>query len=127
MTIVALSGIVLLAGAVGGVVHSIMPDSTLPAQRKGAVEIIRNIVLGAVAAWVSWGVYGPFASAAITGTSSTELTISALAGAFLIGVGGSRWLAKEVENKLQKKIISDQMKVDKAFKNTIDKYPQLRL
>jgi hypothetical protein len=129
MTLLALSGLVLVLGAVGGAIHSLMPDTTVPdAPHKGPFEILRNIALGAVAAWVSWGVYGPFASSGFTGTASFELSLSAAAGALLVGIAGSRWLAKEVENKIQKTLIRDQMNANSDFQKSIkSKYPRLRL
>lgn len=85
-----------------------------------------NVLIGAVAAVASWGLYGTFASHAIvtaksvkstapmvtaipnvsgsqgsSGTSETfDLPLSALVSAFLIGVGGTRWLSAEVDKKV---------------------------
>jgi hypothetical protein len=56
---------------------------------------------------ISWGLYGPFAASYIAGgptsigsTSPAGLTLSALVGAVLIGIGGARWLTNEVDKTL---------------------------
>jgi len=85
-----------------------------------------NVLIGAVAAVASWGLYGTFATHAIvtaksgkpsapmvtsvpnisgsqgsTAASETfDLPLSALVSAFLIGVGGTRWLSSEVDKKV---------------------------
>jgi len=75
------------------------------------VTIIRpgfagNILLGAAAAFISWGLYGAFSNAivygAVTGLGTDEISvsISSIAGAVLVGIGGARWLTNEVDKKL---------------------------
>ena len=61
-----------------------------------------NIFIGAIAAGISWGLYGPFAASVVFGdtsgnTATAALTLSSLVGAVLIGVGGARWLTNEVD------------------------------
>jgi hypothetical protein len=106
--------IVFLAGAVGGFINALLSDNgfILPrTEESGGKRIIRpgflgNVVTGGVSACVSWGLYGPFAATYIVGGPSSGggaalgLTLSALVGAVLVGVGGARWLTNEVDKKL---------------------------
>ncbi|MGH9337127.1 MAG: hypothetical protein ACRD21_25565, partial [Vicinamibacteria bacterium] len=65
-----------------------------------------NILIGAIAAAISWGLYGPFSGYPLFGDTSTDtskpifLTLTALVGAVLVGVGGARWLTNEVDKTL---------------------------
>lgn len=108
--------VVCAAGAIGGVVNALMTDNGFVLPQSESVDtykIIRpgylgNILIGAVGAGISWGLYGPFTAAYILGGASAPgtptqvpgLTLSALAGAVLVGVGGARWLTNEVDKKL---------------------------
>jgi hypothetical protein len=69
---------VFLAGAVGGAVNALMTDNgfILPKSEDvdGKTTLLRpgylgNILIGAVGAVVSWGLYGPLSSFNIVGTS----------------------------------------------------------
>ena len=107
-------GIVMLSGAVGGIVNALVSDNGFvrPSEETaGDVTIIRpgfagNIILGSVAAFISWGLYGAFSNAVIwganTGMGREEVTVSiaSIAGAVLVGIGGARWLTNEVDKKL---------------------------
>ncbi|MFA4966430.1 MAG: hypothetical protein WC709_12475 [Thermoleophilia bacterium] len=111
---------VALAGAVGGVVNALLSDGgfRMPGRERATnATILRpgwigNVLVGAVAAAVSWGLYGPLAAYYVAGTSealaaNTEpetigLALSSLVGAVLIGVGGARWLTNEVDKNLLK-------------------------
>ncbi len=99
------------AGGVGGVVNALMSDNgfVLPkSASSGNGKILRpgflgNILIGAVAAVISWGLYGPFADFAVIGAGDARavmLTLAALVGALLVGVGGARWLTNEVDKTL---------------------------
>lgn len=104
----------MLSGAVGGIVNALVSDNGFvkPSEEcTGEVTIIRpgfagNILLGSVAAFISWGLYGAFSDAVLFGTATglgTEeisVSISSIAGALLIGIGGARWLTNEVDKKL---------------------------
>ncbi len=108
--------IVAVAGGVGGAVNAYLSDNgfAFPRQEKmdGTVIIrpgfLGTIAVGAVAAVVSWGLYGPFASAsvvgqsALTGQTTPSLALSALVGAVLVGVGGGRWLTDYSDKQLLK-------------------------
>jgi len=65
-----------------------------------------NIVVGLIAALVSWGLYGPFANAVVIPLSKTPsdsasptITLASVVGAILIGIGGAKWLTSEVDKK----------------------------
>lgn len=109
--------VIALAGAVGGVINALMTDNGFFLPRTEVadnVKIVRpgffgNIAISAVAATISWGLYGPFNSAVVFGTQPTNppptpptLTLAALAGAVLVGIAGAKWLTNEVDKKLLK-------------------------
>jgi hypothetical protein len=110
---------VAIAGAVGGVVNALMTDNgfILPKREEveGKTTILRpgylgNILIGAVGAVVSWGLYGPLSSALVAGTEEAlkananpdqiGLSLASLVGAVLVGVAGARWLTNEVDKSL---------------------------
>jgi hypothetical protein len=106
--------IIFAFGALGGVVNALLTDNgfILPKQeQQDSTKIIRpgffvNIFIGGIAALVSWGLYGPFAAVFVIGGTndpgfgSTGLSLSAVVGGLLVGVGGARWLTNEVDKKL---------------------------
>jgi hypothetical protein len=104
--------LITLAGALGGVVNALMTDNgfILP-RRRGeiwCVGFISNVIMGAVAAFSSWAFYGSGAGidlAIKTERAEISLRFSALAGAFLVGVAGSRWITNEVDKKLLKESV----------------------
>ena len=110
-------GIIILSGALGGVINALVSDNGFIKPREETLDnetIVRpgfagNILLGATAAFISWGLYGAFSNAVVFGTANdagTEeisVTISAIAGAILVGIGGARWLTNEVDKKLLRK------------------------
>jgi hypothetical protein len=67
---------------------------------------VGTIIIGIIAAFVSWGLYGPvanvdiFASSAAQQGQTISMTLATLVGAILVGIGGSRWLTNEVDKKL---------------------------
>lgn len=104
----------MFSGAVGGVVNALVSDNGFvrPSEETaGDVTIIRpgiagNVMLGAVAAFISWGLYGAFSNVVVWGASTgigageISVSISSIAGAVLVGIGGARWLTNEVDKKL---------------------------
>jgi hypothetical protein len=110
---------VFLAGAIGGVINALMTDNgfILP---KRAIEgdqttVLRpgylgNVLIGAIGAVVSWGLYGPFGSVHIvgakealvesTGNLKLGLSLATFVGAILIGVAGARWLTNQVDKTM---------------------------
>lgn len=107
MNIWLIIGIVCIAGGVGGIVNAILSDNGFVIPKKDKIAgvyrpgYIGNIFTGAVAAGISWGLYGPFSSVAIVGTSpgtsvqELSLTLAGLVGAVLVGIGGAKWLTNE--------------------------------
>lgn len=112
---------VALAGAVGGAVNALMSDNgfVLPSRVEVAdgASVIKpgylgNMLIGAIAALVSWGLYGSMGSYNLLGPSNANvvpvsLSIASLFGALLIGVGGARWLTNEVDKKLLRAAASE--------------------
>jgi hypothetical protein len=108
--------IICASGFVGGVVNALISDNGFLLARSQEVAPGQTIVrpgflgtafIGAIAAGVSWGLYGPFAGYAFalapndpTSTQPTGLTLASLAGAVLVGVAGARWLTNEVDKSL---------------------------
>ncbi len=108
--------LVAVAGGVGGAVNAYLADNgfAFPKHEKldGTVIIrpgfLGTIAVGAVAAVVSWGLYGPFASANLVGpdtllaNGAPSVAVSALMGAVLVGMGGGRWLTDYSDKQLLK-------------------------
>lgn len=104
-------GTIFLAGALGGLVNALMADKIkfLPgAETVGNTSyyypgLLGNLVVSGVAAVVSWGLYGPFASSNLIGPPSKEpltVTYAAFVGAILVGMAGARWLSNEVDKTM---------------------------
>ena len=112
MNVPALLAVVFAAGAVGGVVNALTSENGFVLPRRELVNGIRvwrpgfllNVFVGGVAGAVSWGLYGPLATRYVIGGPGGDtdlgLTLTALAGAVLVGVAGARWLTSEAEKKL---------------------------
>jgi hypothetical protein len=69
---------------------------------------ISNILIGAFAAFASWSFYGSGAAIDLAAQSERavlSLRFSALAGAFLVGVAGAKWITNEVDKQLLKESI----------------------
>ena len=112
--------LICIAGAIGGFVNALLTDGLIKPYKEQNGEIrvyqpgyIGNIVTGAIAAGVSWGLYGPVASFFIFNASNQEvvyqgmagLTLSSFVGAVLVGVGGAKWLTNEAEKKILKQVV----------------------
>lgn len=115
MSIWILLLIIVGAGAVGGLVNAVMTSNgfVLPkSENTESGNILRpgflgNVLIGGIAAGVSWGLYGPLANAVIfpTGAAKTtevNIALATLVGAVVVGIGGARWLTNEVDKKLLK-------------------------
>lgn len=115
MQIWILLGLIFLAGAIGGLINALLTDNGFPFPRMEKVERIRifrpgalgNILIGAIAAVISWGLYGPFSNIPIAGATEPPsqhpiITLSAFVGAILIGIGGARWLTDEADKRILK-------------------------
>ena len=109
--------LVVTFGAFGGVLNALLTDNgfILP-QRTGGIicpGFISNILTGAFAAFASWAMYGSGAGVELARSASAgspraeiSLTFSALAGAFLVGVTGARWITNEADKRLLKQSVS---------------------
>jgi hypothetical protein len=119
MSVSILLLIVCVAGAVGGIVNALMTDNGFIMPSKAAASsgsilrpgFIGNALIGAVAAGISWGLYGPLSGMFIFGDGATlsknvagalGISLASLVGAVLVGVGGARWLTNEVDKNLLK-------------------------
>jgi len=100
------AALISIAGAIGGFANAVMTEDGLVLPKlQDAIwcpGFIGNVLTGAFAAFASWAFYGSGAGieiAALQGQSLTTLRFSALAGAFLVGVGGAKWLTNEVDKR----------------------------
>jgi hypothetical protein len=99
--------LVSVSGAVGGVVNALLTDNgfILPTRVKEiwCPGFLSNVMIGAFSAFASWSFYGSGSGLDISGAGTRtqiSLTFSALAGAFMVGVAGARWITNEVDKKL---------------------------
>jgi hypothetical protein len=115
-----LLSVVFAAGAFGGLINAFLTDNGFTMAAKQKVEsrtifvpgAFGNVLFGAVAASISWGLYGPFANIPVVslvtpvgtpgnaGYQAVSISASGFLGAVLVGVGGARWLAAEVDKKV---------------------------
>lgn len=105
-------GVIAGGGAVGGVVNALLTGDggiILPKLQSGIVRlgVVGNILLGAFAAVITWGLYGPLKDAVLMGTQpsgvvSATLTVTSLAGAALAGAGGARVISSEIDKRYLK-------------------------
>ena len=105
--------LITTAGALGGVVNALLTDNgfVLPKllKRIWCPGFLSNILIGAFSAFASWSFYGSGAGVDLATDANTliSLRFSALAGAFLVGVAGSRWLTNEVDKKLLRESVKE--------------------
>lgn len=102
-----------VAGALGGAANALLSDNgfLLPKKEQGIFRpgYLGNMFISALAAVISWGLYGPFSHENILGgTPKTDytLTLATLVGALLVGVAGARWLTNETDKLFLKKAAS---------------------
>jgi hypothetical protein len=122
------AGLIAAAGGLGGIVNALISDNgfILPERRHGiwCLGFLSNILVGAFAAFASWSFYGSGAGidlADITERTVVSLRFSALSGAFLVGVGGAKWITNEVD----KKLLKESVKVAGIKKLTSDECDQI--
>ena len=111
--------LIVISGAIGGAVNAMMtdngflwpkPDKDSTGNKIWRPGFLGNMFIGAVAAFVSWGLYGPLSSYLIVGTpealdvntspESVGLSLASFVGALLVGIGGARWLSNEIDKNL---------------------------
>lgn len=131
-----------VAGGVGGLVTAVLADNTLgvwpkkkPTQAQGLTDFKSNHwgwlaavlvygLLGVVASWLSWALYGPLNGCPLFGHQASTMcqhpeesfTLAVLATAFVVGFAGPRWLATEVDRQILKGATAEAMR-----KNANDK------
>jgi hypothetical protein len=105
-------GVIAGAGVVGGVVNALLGNNggmVVPRVSNGILQlgIIGNMLLGAFAAIITWGLYGPLKDAVLLGSQPSgqlpaNLTVTALVGAALAGAGGARVVSSELDKRFYK-------------------------
>jgi hypothetical protein len=109
--------LIVVAGAVGGVLNALLTENRfiLPRKESGVLcpGFLSNVLIGSLAAFSSWASYGSgagveLAKGASEGSPRAEisLTFSALAGAFFVGVAGARWITNEADKQLLKESVN---------------------
>jgi len=102
---------IALAGLLGGVVNALLSDSGFFLPGMYDVEGMRilkpgalgNAFLGAVAAFISWGLYVPFTKYVIIPPESDtalNLDVATLVGALVAGSAGSRLITSAIDKKV---------------------------
>ena len=103
---------IFAAGAIGGLANLLLAGDGFhlpkydPPTGIYLPGFLGNIAIGGIAAVVSWGLYGPFSSTVIIGAGRLDghddpsVTLASRVGAILVGTGGARWLASEVDKRL---------------------------
>jgi hypothetical protein len=94
-------------GAVGGLVNcAVAGEFALPhIDREARVwrpGWIGNVVAGAIAAPVIWGIYGPLAGRSITAPEPIEVTLIQAFTSIVIGFGGGRILTLEAQKQAER-------------------------
>jgi hypothetical protein len=106
-----IAGTIALAGLLGGVINSLLSDSGffLPAwdevegRRIFKLGALGNAFLGAAAAFISWGLYGPFSHYVIIPpgpVTDLNLDVATLVGAIVAGSGGSRLITSALDKRV---------------------------
>src|SRR5499427_7352055 len=112
--------LIAIAGACGGVVNALLSDNgfAMPHKESGVwcPGAISNVLVGSFAAFSSWAFYGSGASVELADKSLRNvisLRFSALAGAFLVGVAGAKWITNEVDKRLLKETVKVAVRSEK--------------
>ena len=117
------ASLIAIFGGLGGIVNALLSDNgfALPRRESGVwcPGVISNILIGSFAAFSSWSFYGSGASIDLADKSLRavmSLRFSALAGAFLVGVAGAKWITSEVDKRLLKETVHVAVNSDKLPK-----------
>jgi hypothetical protein len=98
--------LICTAGALGGFVNALLSQNgfALPRRIQGVwcPGAVSTVVAGAFAAFASWAFYGSGAGINVADNAVTSLQFSALAGAFLVGVVGAKWITNEADKRVLK-------------------------
>ena len=111
-TVWAMLGVIAGAGGIGGVVNALLGANggmVIPRVSNSILQlgIIGNLLLGAFAAVITWGLYGPLKDAVLLGSEPvgqlpSNLTVTAVVGAALAGAGGARVVSGELDKRFYK-------------------------
>ena len=108
-----------VAGAMGGVVNALLTDNGFVMPRREfkilCPGFLSNVLIGAFVAFASWSFYGSGAAIDLADASTRDqisLRFSALAGAFMVGVAGARWLTSEVDKQFLRESVKAAAKVE---------------
>lgn len=113
--------IISTAGAIGGIINALLSDNKffMPKIKDGILcpGALTNILVGATSAFASWSLYGSGASVELAKATANarqdiSLTFAALAGAFLVGLAGSKWLTNEADKRFLKETVKIVAKKD---------------
>ena len=113
MNIYALLGIVSGMGALGGLVNCALEgefslphlDAEFKVWRPGWIG---NVLCGAVAAAVVWGLYGPLSGLELTGLLEARLTVSQAFTSLVVGLSGGRILLSETQKLMLRRERDDE-------------------
>lgn len=107
-----MAAVIVGAGAVGGVVNALLSSNNgfgiqWPKEATGGIlqlGVLGNVLLGAFAALITWGLYGPLKDAILLGSAPAgqlpaNLTVTAVVGGALAGAGGARVISGELDKK----------------------------
>jgi hypothetical protein len=108
----AMLGVIAGAGAIGGIANALLGNNSgivIPKVSNGILQlgVIGNVLLGAFAAIITWGLYGPLKDAVLLGSEPigqlpANLTVTAVVGAALAGAGGARVVSNELDKRFYK-------------------------
>ena len=101
--------LVTVAGSLGGMVNALLTDNgfAFPQIKRGILcpGFLGNTLVGAFASFSSWAFYGSGAGVAVNQLKPIDVHYPALAGAFLVGVVGAKWISNEADKRLLKESI----------------------
>jgi uncharacterized membrane protein YagU involved in acid resistance len=105
------AALIISAGAVGGLVNALVSNNgfALPRRVKGVLcpGALSTVFIGAFAAFASWAFYGSGADLDVTDANALiHLRFSAVAGAFLVGVVGAKWITNEADKQLLRESVN---------------------
>jgi uncharacterized membrane protein YagU involved in acid resistance len=105
------AALIVIAGAIGGLVNALVSNNgfALPRRVKGVLcpGALSTVFIGAFAAFASWAFYGSGADLDVTDPSALiHLRFSAVAGAFLVGVVGAKWITNEADKRLLRESVN---------------------
>lgn len=103
MPLLIVAATIAFFGAIGGVFNAIIIDGgfltggwlSAPGRKIWSLGFSSNILCGAFASFVSWGLYGPLSSADLFQPNEPVLTLASICGAALTGFSGASWLTTQ--------------------------------